>query len=81
MLLDWLVRFCRHFTPPYQLIVPPRLSLGFDYHFNAIQNEDNELFKAYKDMFEFAISQPNVFRSAMYTYAPIFTRFFVSFVL
>ena len=62
-------------------MAPPRLSSGFDYHFNAIQNEDNELFKAYKDMFEFAISQPNVTRSAIYTYAPILIRFFVRFVL
>ncbi|THH17329.1 hypothetical protein EW146_g3445 [Bondarzewia mesenterica] len=30
---------------------------GFDYQFNAIQNESNELFCAYKDMFEVAISQ------------------------
>ncbi|KAI0629792.1 cytochrome-450 hydroxylase [Trametes polyzona] len=30
---------------------------GFDYHFNAIHDGSNELFMAYKDMFEIAISQ------------------------
>ncbi|KAI0642921.1 cytochrome-450 hydroxylase [Trametes meyenii] len=30
---------------------------GFDYSFNAIQDQSNELFMAYKDMFEIAISQ------------------------
>ncbi|KAI0354829.1 cytochrome-450 hydroxylase [Trametes cingulata] len=30
---------------------------GFDYQFNAIRDESNELFMAYKDMFETAISQ------------------------
>ncbi|KAH9922942.1 cytochrome P450 [Fomitopsis serialis] len=32
-------------------------SAGFDYQFNAIQNETNELFSAYKEMFEVAVSQ------------------------
>ena len=54
---------------------------GFDYHFNAIQNEDNELFKAYRDMFEFAISQPGMLKSAIYTYFPILNRIFVRLVL
>ncbi|KAI0763556.1 cytochrome-450 hydroxylase [Trametes elegans] len=30
---------------------------GFDYHFNAIRDESNELFMAYKEMFEIAVSQ------------------------
>ena len=34
-----------------------RHTSGFDYGFDSIQNESNELFKAYKDMFEIAISQ------------------------
>lgn len=75
------MRFCRHFTSPHQPTAPPLLSSGFDYHFNAIQNEDNELFKAYKDMFEFAISQPGVLRSTMYAYAPLLYRLFVRFFL
>jgi hypothetical protein len=52
---------------------------GFDYHFNAIQNEDNELFNAYKDMFEIAVSQPGTFRKALNTYFPIFGDLFVRF--
>ena len=57
------------------------LSSGFDYHFNAIQNENNELFRAYKDMFEFAISQPGILRSTIYAYVPLIKRLFVRFVL
>jgi len=49
---------------------------GFDYHLNAIQNEDNELLKAYKDMFEQAISQPGSLKSAIYAYAPILKSLF-----
>ena len=30
---------------------------GFDYNFSAIQHETNELFQAYKDMFEVAVSR------------------------
>jgi hypothetical protein len=33
------------------------LTTGFDYDFSAIQNEKNELFSAYKDMFEVAVSR------------------------
>ncbi|KZT11803.1 cytochrome P450 [Laetiporus sulphureus 93-53] len=32
-------------------------SAGFDYKFNAIQDETNELFSAYKEMFEIGVSQ------------------------
>ena len=32
-------------------------SAGFDYELNAIENGDNELLKAYTDMFEVAISR------------------------
>ena len=35
------------------------LCSGFDYHLNAIQNEDNELLKAYEDMFR-ACDFPNL---------------------
>jgi hypothetical protein len=54
------------------------ISLGFDYHFNAIQNEDNELFNAYKNMFEMAISQSRDLRKNLNAYFPIYERFFVS---
>jgi len=73
--------FLPSFTSPHQPMVPHRLSSGFDYHFNAIQNEDNELFKAYKDMFEFAVSQPGALKSLIYSNAPILSRLFVRFVL
>jgi hypothetical protein len=59
----------------------PRAVLGFDYSFNAIQNEENELFNAYRDMFEIAISQPRMFRSLVSTHVPIYDRLFVRFLL
>ena len=31
--------------------------IGFDYQFNSIHDESNELFLAYKEMFEIAVSQ------------------------
>ncbi|KAJ3558398.1 hypothetical protein NM688_g949 [Phlebia brevispora] len=33
-------------------------SAGFDYEFNAIQDGDNELLRAYSEMFEVAVSRP-----------------------
>ena len=33
------------------------VGLGFDYQFNAIHDDSNELFLAYKEMFEIAVSQ------------------------
>ncbi|KDQ53508.1 hypothetical protein JAAARDRAFT_39194 [Jaapia argillacea MUCL 33604] len=49
---------------------------GFDYQFNAIQNESNELFCAYKDMFEVAISQGQGLRSLLGIYLPILDTLF-----
>ncbi|KAJ3516711.1 hypothetical protein NMY22_g14142 [Coprinellus aureogranulatus] len=49
---------------------------GFDYNFNAIQNETNELFNAYKDMFEIAISQGNGLTTAILIYAPWWYKLF-----
>lgn len=51
-------------------------SAGFDYHFNAIQNESDELFSAYKEMFEFA--QSNGVRTILGVYFPILDVLFVS---
>ncbi|KAI0076708.1 cytochrome-450 hydroxylase [Panus rudis PR-1116 ss-1] len=46
-------------------------SAGFDYQFNAIENGDNELFRAYKDMFEVAVSQQsNGLKAAFIVYVP-----------
>ena len=55
------------------------LCLGFDYNFNAIQNEENELFNAYKDMFEIAVSQSQNLRQVLTFYVPIYDRLFVGF--
>ncbi|ESK92976.1 cytochrome p450 [Moniliophthora roreri MCA 2997] len=49
---------------------------GFDYNFNAIQDETNELFVAYKEMFEVAISQSNMFRTLMTVYIPYLNKLF-----
>ncbi|KAF6759987.1 cytochrome-450 hydroxylase [Ephemerocybe angulata] len=49
---------------------------GFDYQFNAIQNEDNELFHAYKDMFEIGISQGSALSTAIIVYAPWLAKIF-----
>ncbi|TFK54257.1 cytochrome-450 hydroxylase [Heliocybe sulcata] len=53
-------------------------SAGFDYEFNAIQNESNELFLAYKEMFEIAISQSagGALRSVLAIYFPIVDKLF-----
>ncbi|KAH9485345.1 Cytochrome P450 monooxygenase 215 [Psilocybe cubensis] len=49
---------------------------GFDYDFNAIENESNELFSAYKEMFEVAVSQGNPFRTIFSIYAPFLSSLF-----
>lgn len=51
---------------------------GFDYNFNAIQDETNELFCAYREMFEVAISQGRLFRTMMDIYLPFLSPYFVS---
>lgn len=53
-------------------------SAGFDYEFHAIHNEDNELFVAYKDMFEMAISQGGLAQTVIAIYFPFIHRIFVS---
>jgi len=49
---------------------------GFDYHFNATQNEENELFNAYKNMFEIALSQSHVLQQLLSLYIPGYERLF-----
>ncbi|KAF8134634.1 cytochrome P450 [Boletus edulis] len=49
---------------------------GFDYQFNAIQNESDELFCAYKEMFETALTQNNGFRTVLGIYFPILDLLF-----
>ncbi|KAF5354697.1 hypothetical protein D9756_005236 [Leucocoprinus leucothites] len=43
---------------------------GFDYNFNSIQDESNELFIAYKDMFEMALAQGNPVVTLLAIYFP-----------
>ncbi|KAJ7430855.1 cytochrome P450 [Mycena galericulata] len=49
---------------------------GFDYSFNSIQDETNELFLAYRDMFEVAISQGTPFRTLLSIYLPRVNQLF-----
>ncbi|KAG9316669.1 cytochrome P450 [Chiua virens] len=49
---------------------------GFDYHFNAIQNESDELFCAYKEMFEIALAQRDGHRTILGIYLPIINVLF-----
>jgi hypothetical protein len=52
--------------------------LGFDYNFHAIRDETNELFCAYREMFEVAISQGRFFRTMLDIYLPYLSAHFVS---
>ncbi len=55
-------------------------SRGFDYSFNAIENEHNELFSAYKEMFEVAVSQSHPFKTMFRIYMPFISSLFVRFL-
>ena len=55
------------------------VGLGFDYQFNAIENGDNELFRAYKEMFEISIAQAKGgLRAVLTLYVPFADWIFVS---
>ncbi|KAH8119398.1 cytochrome-450 hydroxylase [Phellopilus nigrolimitatus] len=49
---------------------------GFDYNFSAIQHEKNELFMAYKDMFEIAVSRGGGLWDIAVIYFPWLERIF-----
>ncbi|KAH6914090.1 cytochrome-450 hydroxylase [Coprinopsis sp. MPI-PUGE-AT-0042] len=49
---------------------------GFDYNFNAIEDETNELFNAYKDMFEIGISQSDMVTTLIAIFAPWISKIF-----
>ncbi|KAI0033662.1 cytochrome P450 [Vararia minispora EC-137] len=49
---------------------------GFDYHFNAIQHETDELFVAYRDMFEIGLSQSQEARSLLGVVFPFLNKIF-----
>jgi hypothetical protein len=57
-----------------------KLYKGFDYSFNAIHDESNPLFLAYKEMFEAAVSQGKPWRTMLSIYLPWFNKLFVSFL-
>jgi hypothetical protein len=62
----------------FWVVSPVTCSKGFDYSFNSIHDETNELFVAYKDMFEVAISQGSPFRTLLSIYLPRINKLFVS---
>ncbi|KAH7926700.1 cytochrome P450 [Leucogyrophana mollusca] len=49
---------------------------GFGYNFNAIQKQSDELFSAYKEMFEIAVSQGEGFRTILGIYLPTINNLF-----
>lgn len=50
---------------------------GFDYNFHALHEDTNELFSAYKNMFEISISQTQLIRTLISIYLPWVTVLFV----
>lgn len=52
---------------------------GFDYNFSAIQHERNDLFLAYKDMFEIAVSRGGGLWDIAIIYMPWLESIFVRF--
>jgi hypothetical protein len=64
---------------PSPHVVETKCMAGFDYDFNSIENDTNELFRAYKEMFEYAVSQnTNVIRQMLGVYFPALNTLFVS---
>ena len=52
---------------------------GFDYNFNSIEDDTDELFRAYREMFELAVSQQhNTMRQLLGIYFPTINVLFVS---
>ncbi|PFH50017.1 hypothetical protein AMATHDRAFT_146368 [Amanita thiersii Skay4041] len=49
---------------------------GFDYDFHAIQTDSNELFSAYKTMFDAALSQNSLIRTVLGVYFPWLSELF-----
>jgi hypothetical protein len=53
-------------------------TLGFDYEFNAIEGESNELFSAYKEMFEVTITMGSPARNILRIHFPFVDSIFVN---
>ncbi|KAI0062953.1 cytochrome P450 [Artomyces pyxidatus] len=51
---------------------------AFDYQFNAVQDESNELLCAYKDMFETAVAQSTSVQALISVYFPLWAKIFPS---
>ena len=67
------------FVYPFRNVPNADGSLGFDYEFNSVEDETNELFCAYKEMFELAVSQnKSTIRQVLVLYFPIIDILFVS---
>ena len=75
MLLDWPVS---NYTRETLIPLSRLFLLGFDYSFSAIQNGSNELFNAYKDMFEVAVSRGETLWDIFIVYFPWLERILVS---
>ena len=60
--------------------VPDELSgfVGFDYNFNAVEDESNELLQAYMEMFQKCAAQQGLF-SLICLYSPFMRWLFVSY--
>ena len=64
---------------PFIIALTELLFQGFDYNFEAIKGESNELFGAYKEMFEVVISQGHPIRTLLRIYAPFMCALLASF--
>ncbi|KAI0062940.1 cytochrome P450 [Artomyces pyxidatus] len=51
---------------------------AFDYQFNAVQDESNELFCAYRDMFETAVAQSTSIQEIITVFSPLLAKIFPS---
>lgn len=51
---------------------------GFEYHFNALESEKDELFMAFRDMFEVTMAQTHIGRTILGGLFPFLDQLFVS---
>ncbi|CAK5281479.1 unnamed protein product [Mycena citricolor] len=51
---------------------------GFDYNFNSMEDESNELFIAYRDMFEIGLTRGSFIRTLLIIYLPFLNTIFPS---
>lgn len=58
-------------------VIDEHSPIGFDYDFHAMQDDTNELFSAYKEMFDISASQTRLIRTLISTYFSWVTVLFV----